>query len=112
MSRIFWVGVGVTVTVIVVVQGRKIVARFAPAAVVESATDQINDAGARGLEAVRVFRAEFTDARRRREAELRGALLADGQPAPEDVRAARSARHRRADGPAVDDEDELGYSFF
>ncbi|SDS49304.1 hypothetical protein [Paraoerskovia marina] len=103
MRRVFWIGVGVGVTVVVMSQGRKLVARYAPASVVDRSMDAVDDAGARTVAFVQAFRAEFTDARARREAELTGSLLAEGQTPPEAVR----ARHR-----ADDDEDELGYSFF
>ncbi|ROS74557.1 hypothetical protein [Cellulomonas sp. PhB143] len=106
MRRLFWVGVGVGVTVVVVVKGRQVAARFAPSAVVDAATGRLDDAGARGLELVRVFRTEFGEARARREAELRASLLAEGQVPAEPA----SARHRRA--AAEHDEDLLGYSFF
>lgn len=103
MRRVFWIGVGVGLTVVVVTQGRKMVARYAPSSVVDRSMGAVDDAGARTLAFVRAFREEFPDARARREAELTGSLLAEGQQAPEHAR----ARHRRDD-----DEDELGYSFF
>ncbi|GII99032.1 hypothetical protein CLV28_1673 [Sediminihabitans luteus] len=113
MRRLVWVGVGVGLTVVVVVQGRRLVARYAPEALVERAADSVDAAGARGLEFVRVFRDEFSRARAAREVELRAALLAEGQPHPDEVRAAR--RRAREQGPAddvPDDEELLGYSFF
>ena len=127
IRRLFWVGVGVTVTVVVIRQGRKVVARYAPEAVVDRAEKAAQDAGRRAETFVATFRREFTQARSAREAELTAALLAEGQPDPDDVRAsglrARDLRgggtgHPRHAAPAPDpeaeiaaDEAELGYSF-
>lgn len=105
MRQVFWIGVGVGITVIVVTQGRKVVAKYAPASVVDRSMGAVDDAGARTVTFIRAFHAEFGEARARREAELTGSLLAEGQPPPESVR----ARHRRT---GDDDEEELGYSFF
>ncbi|WP_125778142.1 hypothetical protein [Antribacter gilvus] len=115
MRRLFWVGVGVAVTVVVYRQGRRLVARYTPEAVSDRAAAVVDDAGARVSQFARQFRAEFTVARAERERELRAALLADGQPDPEVTRARRAAAYadehrRRADVP--DDEAELGYSFY
>ncbi|CAM3706028.1 hypothetical protein [Isoptericola cucumis] len=130
MRRLFWVGVGVAVTVVVVRKGRQVAARYAPEAVVERAEKAAQDAGRRAETFVGAFRDEFARARERRESELTAALLADGQPDPADVRASglrpgdlrgdRGARARHAARPddAVDptaqieaDEADLGYSF-
>jgi hypothetical protein len=119
IRRLFWVGVGVTVTVVVVVKGRQVVARYAPQAVVDRAEDLGRDVSRRSGTFLATFRREFATARDAREAELVAALLAEGQPHPDDVRAARDVHPRHAAGqPPVDpeaatraDEDELGYSF-
>ena len=112
MRRVFWVGVGVAVTVVVVVKGRQVVARYAPASLVNQATDQVNTLGEKATSFARTFREEFRTARDAREAELLASLLAEGQPDPQDVRAARAARRERAGGRGSDDEDLLGYSFY
>ena len=116
MRRVVWVGVGVAITVVVVVRGRQILARYAPASLVDQATERVDELGARALHLVRDVRAEFTAARDARERELMAALLAEGQEDPDAVRARRAAgRHARATAPAADDtddvEDLLGYSF-
>ncbi|MGF0116886.1 hypothetical protein ACQFYA_11235 [Promicromonospora sp. Marseille-Q5078] len=125
IRRLFWVGVGVTVTVVVIRQGRKVVARYAPEAVVDRAEKAAQDAGRRAETFVATFRREFTQARSAREAELTAALLAEGQPDPDDVRAsglraadlrAGGAAHPRHAAPDPEaeiaaDEAELGYSF-
>ena len=112
MRRVFWIGVGVAVTVVVVVKGRQVIARYAPASLVDQATDQVNSLGEKAVGFVATFREEFHVARDAREAELLAALLAEGQAHPDDVRAARAAARGRATDPeADDDEDLLGYSF-
>ncbi|PZR52747.1 hypothetical protein DNL40_10245 [Xylanimonas oleitrophica] len=119
MRRLFWVGVGVAVTVVVYRRGRKVVQQYMPASVAERAEQAAQDLGERADSFVQEFRVQFTQARARREAELTAALLADGQPDPEQTRAARAtgARgglgqpSRAAGGPVDDDEAELGYSF-
>ncbi|MFC7877161.1 hypothetical protein [Isoptericola sp. NPDC057391] len=130
MRRLFWVGVGVVVTVVVVQRGRRIVAQYAPEAVVDRAERAAQDAGRRAETFVATFRREFSQARSAREAELTAALLAEGQPDPDDVRAsglrpadlrggpgrarhAASAPERRPDPEAeiAADEADLGYSF-
>ena len=40
MRRVFWVGVGVAITVVVVVRGKRILARYAPASLVDQATEE------------------------------------------------------------------------
>jgi hypothetical protein len=137
MRRLFWVGVGVAVTVVVIRQGKKAIAQYAPEAVAQRVERAAQDAGRRAETFVGTFRSEFTAARARREAELTAALLADGQPDPQDVRASglrpgdlrvdlhgdRGPHPRHAAGPGADgrdtptdeqadaDEAELGYSF-
>ena len=115
IRRLFWVGVGVTVTVVVIRRGRKIVAQYAPQSVVDRAERLAHRAGDRAESFVGTFRSEFSTARAAREAELTAALLAEGQPHPDDVRARRAqapAGRHAAEAPEVDpDEAELGYSF-
>ncbi|MCO7271713.1 MULTISPECIES: hypothetical protein [Cellulosimicrobium] len=119
MRRVFWIGVGVAITVVVVVRGKKILARYAPASLVDQATEQVNGLGEKVVEIARDFRTEFTLARDAREQELMAALLAEGQEDPDVVRARRAAgRHTRpaaGDPSPFDDtddvEDLLGYSF-
>lgn len=111
MRRVFWIGVGVAVTVVVVTKGRQVIARYAPASLVDQATTAVDDAGARVTGFWRDFRAEFAVARAEREAELEAALLAEGQDDPAVVRARRAAA-RGAHAAPPDDEDELGYSFY
>ncbi|MCL1870742.1 MAG: hypothetical protein FWF90_10060 [Promicromonosporaceae bacterium] len=120
MRRLFWIGVGVTVTVVVYRQGRKVVRKYLPASIAERAEQTARDVGERAGTTAQEFRAIFTEARARREAELTAALLAEGQQDPETTRAARATGARRefpAGGPAAavddidDDEAELGYSF-
>jgi hypothetical protein len=128
IRRLFWVGVGVTITVVVVRRGKKLVAQYAPEAVVERAGRTAQDVGQRAETFVDAFRSEFTTARARREAELTAALLAEGQPGPDDVRASglsastvRSARRaavgrhasvpRDVEAEIAADEADLGYSF-
>jgi hypothetical protein len=126
MRRLFWVGVGVAVTVVVIQRGRKIVAQYAPEAVVDRAGRAAQGAGRRAETFVGTFRREFTQARSAREAELTAALLAEGQPDPDDVRASGlrprdlrpaapgRARHAAPADPEAEiaaDEADLGYSF-
>ncbi|MCP2265485.1 hypothetical protein ACFQHV_01430 [Promicromonospora thailandica] len=74
IRRLFWVGVGVAVTVVVVRKGRQVIERYTPAAVSERAAAAVDDAGARLNTAARTFRAEFAEARAEREAELMASL--------------------------------------
>ncbi|GMA25894.1 hypothetical protein GCM10025864_36530 [Luteimicrobium album] len=121
MRRLFWIGVGVAVTVVVVRQGRKVVARYAPASLVDQATDRANAVGGRAVTFVRTFGEEFRTARDAREAELEAALLAEGQSAPGDVRRARAEGRRLGDArpaepggavPRDEDDPDVGYAFF
>ncbi|WP_418276779.1 hypothetical protein ACNHYB_02415 [Isoptericola jiangsuensis] len=119
IRRLFWVGVGVTITVVVVTKGRRVVARYTPEAVAGRAEELGRDLSRRSGSFVTTFRREFAAARDAREAELVAALLAEGQPHPDDVRAQRAARPRHAAGQEAPDpeaqtradEAELGYSF-
>ncbi|WP_166847832.1 hypothetical protein [Isoptericola sp. BMS4] len=140
MRRLFWVGVGAVATVVVVQRGRKVLLRYTPQAVVDRAERAAQDAGRTAETFLGAFRSEFVRARDRREVELTAALLAEGQPDPDDVRASglrpgdvtggRGARPRHAARPdawravpgdrrdhtdvdrdADNDEARLGYSF-
>ncbi|MDO8145048.1 MULTISPECIES: hypothetical protein [unclassified Isoptericola] len=112
--RLFWVGVGVTITVVVIQRGRRLVARYTPEAVAARAEDLGRDVSRRTGTFLETFRHEFSVARESREDELVAALLAEGQPHPDDVDVrARRGRHAAVDPEAATraDEDELGYSF-
>lgn len=126
IRRLFWVGVGVTITVVVIRQGRRVVARYTPEAVADRASRLGRAASRRTGTFLSSFRSEFGAARKAREAELVAALLAEGQVHPDEVRAAGRphGRHAARDGSASSaaatadpeaeiaaDEDELGYSF-
>lgn len=130
MARLFWVGTGVVLTVVVVIKGRQIIHRYAPAAVVDRASATAAATGSALSEAAGHFLADFRAARDERAAELADALLAPTQGSVDELRARRDAydgapgrgagRHaddattRARYAPLVDDEsvdDELGYSF-
>ncbi len=130
MRRLFWVGVGVTATVVAYRKGRQVVQQYMPATIAERAETAARGASERATAAAGDFRTIFGEARARREAELTAALLAEGQPDPEVTRAARAAgrhaasaratdaRSTAAGGPGSgvghdidDDEERLGYSF-
>ena len=74
IRRLFWVGVGVAVTVVVIRKGRQVVARYTPEAVSERAAAAVDDAGTRLNQMARTFRSEFSMARAEREAELMASL--------------------------------------
>jgi len=112
MRRVFWVGVGVAITVVVVVKGRQVLSRLAPASLVDQATEQVNGLGEKVVHLARDFRTEFATARDARERELMAALLAEGQEDPAVVRERRAARPPARPVDDTDDvEDLLGYSF-
>ncbi|GAB2470316.1 hypothetical protein [Xylanimonas ulmi] len=117
MRRLFWVGVGVAVTVVVYRKGRQVVRQYLPSSIAERAERAAHDVGERAGSVAQEFRATFAEARARREAELAAALLAEGQADPSVTRAARATGARgawAAGDPAADiddDEAELGYSF-
>jgi hypothetical protein len=115
MRRLFWVGVGVAVTVVVYRRGRRLVRQYVPATLAQRAEHAATEAGRRAGDVAQEFRARFTEARAAREAELLEALLAEGQADPAQTRARRATGARgatAAGGPATDDdEDALGYSF-
>lgn len=117
MRRLFWVGVGVAVTVVVLRKGRTVTRRFTPVGIAEQATASVNDLGDRVLLAVRGFGQEFRTARAEREDELVASLLAEGQARPEEVRAARAAKDAapptpRGPLPVDEDDPEDGLAFF
>lgn len=135
MARLFWVGTGVVLTVVVVVKGRQIIHRYTPAAVVDRASASAASTGAALSEAAGHFLADFRAARDERAAQLADALLAQTQGSVEDLRARREAydsgpgRHSAQTGATAadrekatraryaplddddSDDDELGYSF-
>lgn len=74
IRRLFWVGVGVAVTVVVIHKGREVVARYTPQAVSERAAAAVDDAGARLNTMAHSFRSDFATARAEREAQLMASL--------------------------------------
>jgi hypothetical protein len=74
IRRLFWVGVGVAVTVVVIHKGRQIVARYTPEAVSMRAAAALDDAGTRLNQMAHTFRSDFSTARAEREAELMASL--------------------------------------
>lgn len=110
MRRLFWVGVGAGVAVLVVVKGRRLLHRFTPEGVTEELEGQVKGLADRAREAV----ATFTSAAAERERELTEALLGERDVA--EARAIRKERKARKawdfEAAGEDDEDALGYSFF
>lgn len=97
MSRLFWVGTGVVLTVVVIVKGRQIILRYTPAAVADRATATVAATGSALSDAATHFLADFRAARDERAKELADALLAPTQGSVEDLQARRdtySATHR------------------
>ena len=119
MRRIFWMGVGVTVTVLVIRKGKQMRAKYSPPAIVHRALDDLEqrtDAlGGRLVYAARGFTTDVKVAMTRREGELRGAVLSHGQQDPDDVRRARAAAKEAFPGDTgpflTEDDDDLPYSF-
>jgi hypothetical protein len=119
--RLFWVGVGVGLTVLVVRYGRTLVARYVPA----DAAAALGTAG-RLTRTARGLRDEFAAGMAEREQELLEALVGDedpdelkakGREAWAAVRDGRRGTPRHvpadwADGPLEDPDDDDGYSFF
>lgn len=124
MKRLFWVGVGVGLTVLVIKQGHRLVERYVP-----------RDAAAAMTTAARLTRTargvldEFAAGLAERESELRLALVGDadldevkarGRAAWREMRATKGSAARRdravpdswADGPLEDPDDDDGYAFF
>ena len=124
MKRLFWIGVGVGLTVVVVRYGRKLYAQYVPAdaaAAVDTATKVTRTA--RGV--LREFSAGLAE----RETELRAALLGEdtdldeiktkGRAAWAELRGSRGPAAQRRDVPSTwaseqleDPDDDDGYSFF
>ncbi len=87
MRRLFWVGVGVALTVVVVRQGRRLVEAYAPA----GSTDAV-DGALRVTRALRAARDDFRAGVAERESELLDALVGDV-----DLDALRASAPRRRD---------------
>lgn len=96
MKRIFWMGVGVGVTIVVIRKARQLRERYSPPAIVHRAIDDIGtraeSLGTRLSAGAREFGPDLRAAMAAREAELRGALLSEGQTNPDVTRASRAAR--------------------
>lgn len=120
MRRLFWVGVGVALTVVVVRQGRALLERYAP----PEATAAVAGAG-RLARAAEGARREFAAGFAERERALRDALVGDVDldklraEAPARRAALRESfggRHAAppewADNPTEDPDDDDGYAFF
>ncbi|GEL93643.1 hypothetical protein [Cellulomonas composti] len=121
MRRLFWIGVGVAVTVVVIRKGRQIAEEYLPAG-----TTDVVDGASRVTHAFTSARREFLAGMSERETELRAALVGDVDV--EEVRANREqhvadlrdglsrARAPRvpADwaGPLEDPDDDGEASFF
>jgi hypothetical protein len=124
MKRLFWIGVGVGLTVVVVRYGRKLVKEYVPADAAQAL-----DTAAKVTRTARGVLGDFAAGLAEREAELRTALLgedadldeikAKGRAAWAELRGSRgSAAQRRpapsswASGPLEDPDDDDGYAFF
>lgn len=121
MKRIFWIGVGVTATVLVIRKTRELKAKYSPPAIVNRAMDDLgdraDDLGGRLSVAARGFGSDFREAMAVREAQLRAGILSEGQPDPDEVRRERAAAAARSEYPGrgtgldVEEDDDLPYSF-
>lgn len=130
MRRLFWIGVGVTVTIVAVRKYRELKAHYSPPAVVERAAqglgEKADDLRTRIGAGVHGFGGDLRAGMERREAQLREAILSEGQTRPEATRARRAAaagshaagsqdarprawQERDAEDPS--DDDDLPYSF-
>jgi hypothetical protein len=124
MKRLFWIGVGVGLTVVVVRYGRKLVAQYVPA----DAAAAVGTAAKVGRTARGVL-GEFAAGLAEREAELRAALLGDGADVDDvtargraawaELRGSRPPAGRRRRVPRTwssnqleDPDDDDGYAFF
>ncbi len=124
MKRLFWVGVGVGLTVVAVRYSRRLVAQYVP-----RDAAQALDTATKVARTARGLKADFVAGLAEREAELRDALLgpdADldalkekGRAAWAELRGSRgsAAQARRvpsswAAGPLEDPDDDDGYAFF
>ncbi len=140
MKRLFWVAVGAGIAVVVIRKATEVREYYSPPAVVDravkGAAEQATTFAGRLREAAGAFLDDLDEARTRREAELHGALAAEGR-APADRTDARgqasrlreqartaarwgaepvSAASSGRDFPGRttrldDDEDDLPYSF-
>ncbi|MBO0900383.1 hypothetical protein J1G42_18365 [Cellulomonas sp. zg-ZUI222] len=127
MRRLFWVGVGAALTVVVVRQGRRLVTHYAPAGSTEAVAGAV-----RVGQALRAAREDFRSGVAEREAELLEALVGDvdvdtvrsnaprhraelreafGRPAAGGLAADLSARGW-ADEPTTDPDDDERAPFF
>lgn len=127
MKQLFWIGVGVALTVVVVRQGRRLVEEYAPA----GSGDAV-DGALRLTRALRAARDDFRTGVAEREAELLDALVGDvdldalrataprrraelaesfGRP-PRDVLARDLAARGWADAPVQDPDDDDEAPFF
>ena len=70
MRRLFWILVGATVAVVLVLRGRKWLYQFTPTGVAE----RVEASGQQAVNRFGDFRATFTAAMREKEAELRAEL--------------------------------------
>ncbi|GAA1855602.1 hypothetical protein [Myceligenerans crystallogenes] len=81
-ARLFWVGVGVVVTVVVIRRGRRLAEQYTPANLAARAGARAVDAADAGAvrlaRGARGFAGDFRRARAAREAELMRSLLSDG----------------------------------
>lgn len=109
MKRVVWFSLGVAVTVVVVVRGRRVMARYLPAALVDQAAGAATGTVDRTARFVRDFRTEFTAAYTDREKYLMDSLLAEGQAPPSTGE--RSIPGYGSRDPWDEDEEDLGYSF-
>jgi len=124
MRRLFWVGVGVAVTVLVVRQGRRLAQEYLPAG-----TTEVVDGATRLARAFGTARAEFAAGVAEREAQLRhdlvgdadvAALRADRQRTVDELRTSFGARRGRRShevpahwaGPLEDPDDDGDAAFF
>lgn len=124
MRRLFWIGIGVGLTVVVVRYGRKLVAQYVPADAAAAF-----DTAAKVSRTARGVLGEFAAGLHEREAELRTALLGDdadldeikakGRAAWAELRGSRgpaASRHRVpstwASDQLEDPDDDDGYAFF
>lgn len=81
-ARIFWIGVGVVITVVVVRRGQRLAERYTPANIAAAAGAKAVDAADAGAvrlaRGARGFAGDFRVARAARERELMASLLSDG----------------------------------
>lgn len=124
MKRIFWIGVGVTATILVIRKGKQLQEKYSPPAIVNRAIDDLgeraDDVGGRVMDAARGFGTDLREAMALREAQLRTAVLSEGQRDPDDVRRDRAAAAETAAAKEFpgrsgrldeDEDDDLPYSF-